>query len=85
MYLIKERWRIQLLGNTDTEYYTNKRKNLKQVKKYIKDWIEGWQESAEENEYQIKKIDTDYRTFAVVKIQTRSGLDSMRLRVSKIK
>jgi hypothetical protein len=79
-YRIEEEWDI----DNEKEHYTNIVKTLSEVKKYIENWIEGWEESCEENGYEIEELDTDYKTFAKVKINKGDTTDEMKLTVKVI-
>lgn len=72
-YYIRENWHIAGTNekyNEKTNPTSNVVNSLYAVKKWIIDWIETWQENAEDNEYKFLGYNTDYKTFAKLRIKT---------------
>ncbi len=93
-YYIRETWRISGTiekHNEKTDPNSNIVASLNDVKKWIIDWIETWIENAEENEYIFMGYNTDYKTFAKLKIKTGEfcGIDlvdhfSLKIKSNKV-
>ncbi|NIA04052.1 MAG: hypothetical protein GWP09_01750 [Nitrospiraceae bacterium] len=80
-YEIREDWEVYY----QHEYYFNIRQNLKEVKEFIEDWIDTWEDNAEDNGYRWLGFETDYKTYAMCRIETDNTIDTFKIEVTKKK